>query len=124
MEFRYIRRAASIRRTRAVAADRRRQDRLGNCPPLSVSGLAAAVYDVSRTGVSLLVQEPLRIGDRFHLVLTDTMDQTTLSVDAEVIWCRQGRAGLRWLELSLEQDMWLLNHFQTWFRQMDGASRR
>lgn len=124
MQSRYIRRAPPVRHTRAAATDRRRHDRLGNCPPLSVSGLPAAVYDVSRTGICLLVRAPLNAGEQYHLVLHDAIDQSALPMVAEVIWYRHGRAGLRWVDLSRDQDRWLFGRFEVWFRHMEGASRR
>jgi hypothetical protein len=70
------------------------------------------------------VRSPLPVGEQYPIVLEDGIDGSTISIVAEVMWTRQGRAGLRWVELTAQQDVWLLNHFQSWFQHMQGASRR
>jgi hypothetical protein len=104
--------------------ERRRNARLEDCPPLFISGLRGTVHDVSRAGISLVLEEPVAPGTRCRLVLRDALDLTTQEMEAEAIWCVGGRAGFRWVGLTREQDDWLLRHFQAWLAACAGASRR
>jgi len=90
-----------------------------------VDGLpAAVVQDVSRTGISLQVDARLHRGEIYRLHLTDSIDESYETLDAEVIWCDGKRAGLRWCNLTLEQDCWLRARFKAWLGALVGASRR
>ncbi len=105
-------------------ADRRATERLQEAPPVFVLGLRATVHDVSRAGICLSMAELPEQGSRVRLTLLDAQDDSSLQVDAEVVWCADGRAGFRWVDLTPEQDRWLLRHFQRWLAARAGASRR
>jgi hypothetical protein len=111
------------RALRLEPGERRRQPRLA-CPPLFVDGLPALVQDVSRTGISILVDVPLIPGDTHRLILTDAIIESTQLLDAEVVWFDGERAGLRWCNLNAEQNSWLRSRFEAWFGALEGASRR
>jgi hypothetical protein len=104
--------------------ERRRSPRHADCPPLQVVGLKAIVHDVSRTGVCLVVEDLLETGTRLGLVLQDALNHSRQAFDAEVVWTMSGRAGLRWLNLTPEQDRWMFDRFRAWLAALDGASRR
>jgi hypothetical protein len=48
--------------------------------------LAAAVLDLSQTGVRLLLQAPLRAGQALELTLENVMLSRPIKVTAEVVW--------------------------------------
>ena len=104
--------------------ERRQSPRLEDAPPLFVTGLRATVHDVSRTGISLNVVEPVAYGTRYRLVLRDALDFSELAMDAEAVWCSGERAGFRWVDMTPEQDDWLRRRFQSWLATCLGASRR
>jgi hypothetical protein len=108
---------------RLEPGERRRQPRLA-CPPLFVDGLSALVHDVSPTGISILVDEPLVSGDVYRLILTDAINESAQMLEAEVVWYNGERAGLRWYHLNAEQNAWLRSRFQAWMGALEGASRR
>jgi hypothetical protein len=97
---------------------------MGDCPPLLVEGLPAVVHDVSRNGICLILESPIAHGERFLLTLTDALDRSSRQMEAEVVWRAGERTGLRWIDLSPENDQWLFRRFQSWLRAMDGRSRR
>jgi hypothetical protein len=105
------------------ATERRRAARL-DCPPLFVDGLSAVVQDVSRSGIALLVDHPVRQGEVYRLTLTDAIDESFETLQAEVVWYHSKKAGLRWCNLSLEQELWLGQRFKAWLGALVGASRR
>jgi hypothetical protein len=72
-----------------------------------VDGLSAVVQDVSRSGIALQVDEPVRFGEIHQLHLTDAIDESAASLEAEVVWLDGKRAGLRWCNLTFEQESWL-----------------
>lgn len=111
-----------IRQTRQP--ERRSEARIGDCPPLLVFGLRATVQDISRGGVCLAVHGTLPREKPYLLVLRDTLDGSLQEMEAEVVWCRDGHAGLRWTALTTEQDDWLARRFSAWLAARDGASRR
>ena len=106
------------------AAERRRSARRGNCPPLHVEGMAACVHDISRGGICLLMQQPVELGERYPLILVDALSHGSQNILGEVVWRSGDHAGLRWVDLTPDQDHWLLQRFQSWLAAMDGASRR
>lgn len=97
-----------------AGSERRRHPRLGGGPPLTIRGLHAAVEDVSRSGLRLLVAMSLREGERYQITLVDGLDGSSRSLEAEVIWYRPGHAGLRWVTLEVELDRWLEQRFRAW----------
>ena len=97
--------------------ERRRSSRHGG-PPLHVSGIRGTVHDVSRGGVCLVLEEPVECGERYPLVLRNALDDSTQEVEAEVVWHADNCTGFRWVELTPEQDLWLLNCFQAWLRAL------
>lgn len=108
---------------RLEPGERRSQPRL-DCPPLFVDGLPALVHDVSRTGLSILVDVSLLPGEVHRLILTDAIDESSQMLEAEVVWYDGVRAGLRWCNLNSEQDAWLRHRFEAWLGALVGASRR
>lgn len=108
---------------RVEPGERRREPRLA-CPPLFVDGLSAVVQDVSRTGIALQVDTPIRVGEVYRLHLTDAIDESSETLEAEVVWRDGKRAGLEWCNLTFEQDAWLRAQFTAWLGAMVGASRR
>jgi len=108
---------------RLEPGERRRQPRLA-CPPLFVDGLPALAHDVSRTGLSILVDLPLQAGEVYRLILTDAIDESAQMLEAEVVWYDGTRAGLRWCNLNADQDIWLRHRFEAWLGALVGASRR
>lgn len=117
-------RVPSAHRLRAQRPERRRHPRIGDCPPLHVRGLRATVHDISRSGISLVLDETVEVGDRCRLGLEDAMDGSVQEIEAEVVWCRERRAGLAWVSLSSEQDRWLFHRFLAWASALEDASRR
>ena len=91
---------------RLEPGERRRQPRLA-CPPVFVDGLPALVHDVSRSGISILVDVPVAPGEIYRLILTDAIDESAQMLEAEVVWYHEERAGLRWHRLNADQDSWL-----------------
>lgn len=108
---------------RLEPGERRHQTRLA-CPPLFVDGLPALVHDVSRTGLSILVDLRVQPGEVYRLVLTDAIDESSQMLEAEVVWYDGTRAGLRWCNLNGDQDAWLRHRFEAWLGALVGASRR
>lgn len=83
-------------------------------PPILVSGLWGKVKDISLTGLCVLVDTPLRHGDCFDLVLTDSLSRENRWIPAEVQWYSRGQAGLRWIDLEPEDQNWLVDRFRRW----------
>jgi hypothetical protein len=94
---------------------------MDDSPPVRITGVQATVHDISRSGICLDIQETLHPGERRTLRLDDELDGSTQEFEAEVVWAHSARAGLRWLQLSREQDRWLFQRFLPW---MGGGSRR
>lgn len=102
---------------RTTPRERRREGRHLPAPPLGVSALAASVHDVSRSGICLLLATPEPLaepGCRLDLTLTDQLDGCRQQFVAEVLWRVGDRAGCRWVNLTPEQDQWLLTRFHRW----------
>jgi hypothetical protein len=83
-----------------------------------VTGIRGTVHDVSRGGVCMVVDEPVEWGVRYALVLRNAVDGSTQEVEAEAVWRSGDCTGFRWVELTPEQDRWLLNCFQAWLRSV------
>jgi len=90
-------------------SERREHPRLPS-PPLDVGGLWARIYDISLGGICLILNAPLKVGDQYGLVLTDGMFQAQ-DIHSEVVWSHGSSAGLRWVDLSPEQENWLREQF-------------
>jgi hypothetical protein len=101
------------------APERRRHARHSSAPPLRVGGLPGAVYDISRSGICLTTDTPVPLDTRYSLLLTDLLDGSVRRLEAEAIWRADGRIGLRWADLTPEQDAWLLDRFQAWLAPLD-----
>ena len=104
--------------------ERRRTPRLAGCPPVALIGRSGYVQDISRGGICLVSRVPLKVGERHRLQLRDDLDGSQQSLEAEVVWAGAGRAGLRWVRLTPEQDAWLGRRFTAWLMALEGASRR
>jgi hypothetical protein len=102
-------------------ANRRQFPRIEE-PPLHVSGVWATVDDVSCGGVCLKVPQPVARGSRLPLILTDAHMYFSQEVEAEVMWCSGPRAGLRFVNLTDDQQEWIEQRLLAWER--DGGARR
>jgi hypothetical protein len=102
-----------------AAAERRLERRANGNPPLTVLDRDAVVHDISRGGICL-VAEGLTPGTLMELAVRDDTDATELRADAEVVWLQDGKAGLRWLNLTPDQDQWLMTRFQLWLADLLG----
>ncbi len=100
-------------------AERRQVPRLADGPPLTVIGTPAAVHDVSRAGICLLWPEAPKPGQRTQLQLRDEVSQSACEMQAMVIWHREGRVGLCWVDMQPWQDVWLLQRFELWLGRED-----
>jgi hypothetical protein len=116
----YLPRAGALR---VEPGERRGEPRLA-CPPLFVDGLPALVDNVSRSGIALQVSCTVQPGEIYRLHLTDAIDESAATLEAEVVWFDGKRAGLRWCNLSPEQDTWIRLRFKAWVGALVGASRR
>jgi hypothetical protein len=87
-------------------------------PPLSVSGLWGRVQDISMTGICLHLDAPVRHGECYDLILTDEISGDYRWIQAEVIWCTADRAGLSWVDLSEDEEQWLVTRFQRWLGEL------
>lgn len=105
----------------ATGAERRTTPRLASGPPISVVGLTAVVYDISRGGICLQLEVPVKPGDRYRLNLLDELEGSTQVLAAEVVWSGGGRAGFRWIFITPEQDAWLGNRFTAWLHAAEGT---
>jgi hypothetical protein len=94
-------------------AARRQHPRIA-APAVAVSGDWSIVRDISVGGMSLDQRTPFQPGERHTLVLTDMMLDESKSLQAEVVWCRDGRVGFRWVELDEDQKRWLHQHSDEW----------
>ncbi len=102
---------------RGERPERRAASRHGG-PPLIVTGIRGTVHDVSRGGICLVLEEPAECGSRHTLVLRNALDATSQRVEAEAVWHSGDCTGFRWVELTPEQDLWLLNCFRAWLRAL------
>ncbi len=107
--------------TTVEGAERRQTPRLAGGPPISVIGLTATVYDISRGGICLQLEVPVKPGDRYRLNLLDELEGSTQVLATEVVWSGGGRAGFRWIFLTPEQDAWLAARFQAWLHAVEGT---
>ena len=105
-----------VRRASSRGAERRRHTRIER-PPLVIDGLRAIVVDVSHKGIGLILDAPVTPGQRFNLCLTDVLAEESRSVEAEVTWCSGVRAGLRWVGLAPEREVWIHGRFNEWLQQ-------
>lgn len=83
-------------------------------PPLHMNGIWGTVLDVSLGGCCIAASEKLRPGARYELIALDTFQYSNHDLRAEVIWCAEGRVGLRWVDLSPEQEEWLRSRIDVW----------
>jgi hypothetical protein len=99
-------------------AERRRQPRLRvHLPARARDGHSWRVHDISRAGLCLYADRPLPEGADLELELIDTASGLTCRFNMEVVWSvpgAPGRSGLRFRQLSAEQDAWLANRFIEW----------
>lgn len=112
--------SASQRRDLPGAA--RRQHPRISTPPLRVSSLPARIHDVSHGGVSLTLHSQVHTGDRLQLLLTDALVYWTQELEAEVVWEREGRVGMRWVALSEAQEKWLEDRFRAWEKEREAGT--
>jgi hypothetical protein len=72
------------------------------------------VEDVSEGGVCLRVHTPLVVGDVYELLVTDGLRFFTQELRAQVMWVSRNLAGLRWVDLTHPQQLWLSRRFADW----------
>lgn len=65
------------------------------------------IRDISLGGISLDRVPFCKTGERCRLRVTDIFQDETCELEAEVVWCRHGRIGLRWVGLTSGQEQWL-----------------
>lgn len=82
-------------------------------PPLIASEFGS-VRDISLGGLSVGLSKPAQAGQVIEFILTDNHTFHTIVVQAEVMWASWRYAGLRWKELSDEQQEWLAEHMEFW----------
>lgn len=92
-------------------------------PPLILSGMPAVVHDVSEGGICLHTRESPPSGQRVDLLLTDAQLYHAQELRAEVMWCRPGQVGLRWVDLTRPQQEWLCGRVTEWSRETPGARK-
>lgn len=80
---------------------------------LVVSGSRCSIGDISMGGIRLHQDLALPPGERRCLTLTDILAGETRQLEAEVVWCRHGRTGLRWVDLDDEHRTWLRSYVHT-----------
>jgi hypothetical protein len=101
-------------------AERRTQARLRvQLPARDPEGHSWRVHDISRAGLSLITDRPVPEGSTLDLELTDTASGRSCRFEAQVVWTapgEPGRAGLRFVHLSPEQEAWLSSRFMEWMR--------
>jgi PilZ domain len=101
-------------------SERRTQARLRvQLPARAPDGHSWRVHDISRAGLSLIADRPLPEGSTLDLELTDTASGRNCRFEAQVVWTapgEPGRAGLRFVHLSPEQEAWLSSRFMEWMR--------
>lgn len=104
------------------------QDRVFPRSPVAslvVSGSRCSIGDISMGGIRLHQDLALAPGERRCLTLTDILEGETRQLEAEVVWCRHGRTGLRWVDLDEEHRLWLRHYVQTGtFREAAGSTLR
>jgi hypothetical protein len=115
--------APSARPLATGPREKRRQYRLPY-PPLFVDGIGALALDVSREGIGVLLDGPVRRGQRHRLRLRDAIDESEQEILVEVMWCTEQRAGCRWIGMTAEQETWIGRRFSAWLGALEGASRR
>lgn len=98
------------------AAQRRAHPRIA-APAVVVSGDWCSVRDISLGGICLDQKSPLEAGEIYTLVLTDLMMGDSLALEAEVVWCRSGKLGLRWVRLEEAHKKWLGKHSEDWHEE-------
>src|SRR2546421_9639172 len=79
--------------------EQRREYPRVNAPAVALEGEWSAVSDISMGGLSLAVdpEVSLQLGDKYWLILRDLVLEDHCELEGEGVWCREGRAGLRWV---------------------------
>ncbi len=99
-------------------AERRTQSRLRvQLPARDPAGHSWRVRDISRAGLSLTTDQPLPEGTTLDLELIDTASGRNCGFQAQVVWTapgEPGRAGLRFVHLTPQQEAWLTSRFVEW----------
>lgn len=90
----------------STGADRRRFARIAG-PPAVVSGDWTRVFDISLGGICLEGSKPVKPGDTVDLIITDEDCFHTAMIEAEVVWKRGSKVGLRWVGTDERQREWL-----------------
>ncbi len=96
------------------ARDERREHRRIREEGVDVEG-ALVVHNISLGGVCLELPGEFEVGDRLTLRLGDRRSATSQVFRAEVMWARKGRAGVRWVEQTPDQFLWLCQALGFWW---------
>jgi hypothetical protein len=83
-------------------------------PPLVISSFNATVMNVSLGGACLMTNQPLEVGDEYELIATDGVFFYTVELKGRVVWAREGRIGLKWVDSTEQQVQWLSERFDAW----------
>jgi len=101
--------------------ERRRAPRYEPGLPLEARGAARGrIHDISRSGAAIDTQQSLDIGSQVDLELVDLPTGLGCNFRARVVWCRAGRVGLEFVNLTAEQDGWLASRFVEWLSEAAG----
>src|SRR3954453_22669077 len=83
-------------------------------PPVAAEGEWAAVRDIGLGGICLAHPAPLARGTRCSLALEDVFSGEAAELSGEVIWSRDGLAGLGWVDLEPDRLDWLKERCREW----------
>ena len=89
--------------------------------PLEARGAARGqIHDISRSGAAINSSQALDVGSQVDLELVDLPTGLGCNFRARVVWCKAGRIGLEFVNLTAEQDGWLASRFVDWLTQAAG----
>jgi hypothetical protein len=102
-------------------SDRRGAPRHEPGLPLEARGAARGrIHDISRSGAAIDSPDTPAIGSQVDLELVDLPTGLGCNFRARVIWCRSGRIGLEFVNVTAEQDGWLASRFVEWLSEAAG----
>jgi hypothetical protein len=97
-----------------AVGERREHPRRDNADS-AASSYDVTVLNISLGGVCVALDRAVQRGERYTLVLADNRVTGTLELRAEVAWTKRGRTGLKWLDVSPEQFLWLCERLGFWW---------
>jgi len=98
-------------------ADRRNHRRVESEAPVApgTPAVQVTILNVSLGGICVTLDQPAERGDRYRLVLLDSRTPGTLELRAEVAWSKRGRTGMKWLDVTPDQFLWLCERLGFWW---------